>query len=84
MPVFDFHCQECGEVYEGLVRRTADTAPPCPTCGAAEAKRLFSAPAVSTENTRAQSLRSSHQRERARGVERVEEQRRYEREHDGH
>jgi len=84
MPVFDFNCGNCGEVFEGLVRSPAAKAPPCPVCGSQGAERLFSAPAVSTDNTREQSLRAATRRERTRGVERVEEQRRYERDHDGH
>ena len=32
MPIFDFNCNECGKVFEKLVR-AADIPPECPSCG---------------------------------------------------
>ncbi|HEX8052554.1 MAG TPA: zinc ribbon domain-containing protein [Thermoleophilaceae bacterium] len=40
VPIYDFHCEACGTTFEELVR--GDSAPPCPSCGAAEPRRLIS------------------------------------------
>jgi putative FmdB family regulatory protein len=40
VPIYDFSCESCGEVFEELAR--ADELPPCPSCGAPEPRRLIS------------------------------------------
>lgn len=40
MPLFDFECQQCGVVFEELVRNRETVV--CPACGAAEPRRLLS------------------------------------------
>ncbi|HET7696917.1 MAG TPA: zinc ribbon domain-containing protein [Vicinamibacterales bacterium] len=40
MPLFDFRCRACGEVFEALVREPAR--PLCPACGASDLERLLS------------------------------------------
>lgn len=42
MPMFDFHCPACGNVFEELV--FGDEIPPCPQCGEARTERRVSAP----------------------------------------
>ena len=32
MPIYEYHCQDCGSDFEKLVRRTGD-AVSCPACG---------------------------------------------------
>lgn len=32
MPIFEYHCQDCGSDFEKLVRKAGD-AVACPTCG---------------------------------------------------
>lgn len=44
MPLFEFHCPECGHAFEALVRR--DEQPQCPQCAGKRLERLMSAPAV--------------------------------------
>jgi putative FmdB family regulatory protein len=39
MPLYDFECERCGEPFEAMT--SAGTTAPCPACGAAETKRLF-------------------------------------------
>ncbi len=41
MPLFDFECRACGNVFETLVSSPSDPAP-CPECASAEVERLFS------------------------------------------
>jgi putative FmdB family regulatory protein len=41
VPIYEYRCLGCGAVFEKLVRMGAD-APACPSCGAAEARRLVS------------------------------------------
>ena len=43
MPIYEYQCAECGQLFEELVSASAEAAPPCPECGAAGAGRLFSA-----------------------------------------
>jgi putative FmdB family regulatory protein len=40
VPIYEFTCEACGETFEELTR--ADELPPCPSCGAAEPRRLLS------------------------------------------
>lgn len=44
MPIYEFHCEECGHEFEELVARIDENAP-CPKCGSQEVGRLISATA---------------------------------------
>jgi putative FmdB family regulatory protein len=39
MPIYEFECISCGYRFERVMKVTEST-PPCPSCGAAEAKKL--------------------------------------------
>ena len=44
MPIFEYHCTDCAAEFEVLQRvNDADTPPKCPSCGAQETKKRFSA-----------------------------------------
>lgn len=44
MPIFEYHCNDCGTEFEVLERsRDANKSPKCPSCGAHDAKKRFSA-----------------------------------------
>jgi len=45
MPIFEFECRVCGEVFELLMR--ADTKIKCPKCGSVKAAKRFSVFATS-------------------------------------
>jgi len=47
VPLFDFRCNDCGHVFERLVRASADPSdvPECPQCGKARTERQLGAPA---------------------------------------
>lgn len=44
MPMFEFYCRACGEIFEELLSRGETTVPTCPRCGAEETVRRVSAP----------------------------------------
>ncbi|MDD3764699.1 MAG: zinc ribbon domain-containing protein [Nevskiales bacterium] len=44
MPLYDYRCPRCQEVFELLV--SASTKPRCPHCGGRKLERLMSAPAA--------------------------------------
>lgn len=48
MPIYEYHCEHCGERVEVLVR-SSTTVPQCPHCGVVLHERLFSAPHVLKE-----------------------------------
>lgn len=80
MPLFDFQCQACENVFEALVR--GETLPSCPECGATELERLLSLPAIRSSSTRKQALKAAQQRDRQQGAERTRERVEYESHHD--
>ncbi len=80
MPLFDFHCNACGNEFEGLVR--GQTIPACPQCASRDLERLLSLPAVQSETTRAKAMRAARQRDQRQGAEREHAQREYEANHD--
>ncbi|MGI5864217.1 MAG: FmdB family zinc ribbon protein [Myxococcales bacterium] len=60
MPLYEFECRTCRERFEDLVRAAdADMVVQCPTCGAKDAVRLLSAPAISLGNSAGKSGGSS-------------------------
>jgi putative FmdB family regulatory protein len=54
MPIYDFRCQECGEVSEFLLSNFgAGENLACPSCGSENLERLISAPSLLKERTNA-------------------------------
>ncbi len=55
MPIFDYECQNCGNIFEELVRSssTPDSDIKCPKCGDNNSRKKLSAPAIggSTHST---------------------------------
>lgn len=64
MPIFDFHCRNCGADNELLVR--SSTPPSCPNCGSDALVKQVSAPAPPGQSAglvrqaRAQAAREGH------------------------
>ncbi len=50
MPMYDYRCKNCAEVFEELVfsNTTPDEEIKCPKCYQNKSKRLFSAPMISS------------------------------------
>jgi putative FmdB family regulatory protein len=44
MPIYEYRCPDCGEVYEKLVMTMGAPTPPCPSCGGTASEKIFSAP----------------------------------------
>lgn len=41
MPIYEYHCADCGQSFEKLVRRTADLVE-CPDCHGAQVEQQYS------------------------------------------
>lgn len=80
MPIFDFVCAKCRHEFEALVRGGA--AATCPSCGGTELEKQLSLPALKTEATHGLAMQAAKRRDRAQGIDRVHEQRKYEQSHD--
>ena len=52
MPIYEFRCRACGEVYEELLSSSDSPAAPCPTCAGGEPVRLLSRFSARTQNAR--------------------------------
>ncbi len=44
MPIFEYHCKQCGVTFEKIVLNREAPKPPCPNCGTPEPEKLISAP----------------------------------------
>ncbi len=42
MPIYEYRCDSCGSEFEHLHKRLNEPAPPCPSCGQTEIKKLLS------------------------------------------
>ncbi|MDD3470835.1 MAG: zinc ribbon domain-containing protein [Thermoguttaceae bacterium] len=49
MPIYEYRCDDCGQVSEILVR--GDETPQCESCGSTNVAKIFSTPATPTEST---------------------------------
>jgi len=54
MPLYEYKCKECGDIFEQLVNRTeSDETPKCTACGSKETERVpFSRFAVAVASSR--------------------------------
>jgi putative FmdB family regulatory protein len=82
MPIYDYECRSCGQTFEAFIRGAIR--PMCEACGSGEVEKLLSLPAVHSEGTRANALKSAKKRDAAQGKDRMHEQLRYEQTHDRH
>ncbi len=58
MPIYEYKCASCDDVFEALVRSMSDTSPQkCPKCGGRKTKKLMSM--FAAQGTRAKSTSGS-------------------------
>jgi len=64
MPMYDYRCKNCDEVFEELVfsSTTPDEEIKCPKCGQNKSNRLFSAPMISTGGSSSNTVTTSSSR----------------------
>ncbi|MEP7345247.1 MAG: zinc ribbon domain-containing protein [Gemmatimonadaceae bacterium] len=79
MPIYEYACKTCEHRFEALV--LGGKVPVCTSCGGTELEKLLSLPRVQSDATRSLSSRAAQRRDKAQGVERVQEQIRYEKSH---
>lgn len=82
MPIYDYRCGECGEVFEALVR--SRERPACPSCSSTALERQPSAPTVHSAGTRANARGAAKRRDQAQGRDRMHERIEYAKSHDDH
>ena len=80
MPIYEYSCKRCGAQFEMLVRGGAT--PICASCGSGDLERMFSLPALSSDDTRARALGAAKRRDAAQAKDKAHEQLKYERSHD--
>ena len=66
MPTFDYKCGGCGHTFELLILPKKSPEPACPKCESQDLEQLLSAPAISSEGTKAMSRKSGRARDRER------------------
>ena len=54
MPIYDFKCSKCGEIFEAFVS-SPNNKPKCPVCGSEDTEKLFSPPSLIRGETLASS-----------------------------
>lgn len=80
MPIYEYHCQDCGREFELLV--LPRVVPACPACQGANLERRISVPAVKSDTTHALALKAAKRRDQKLGAENARAQREYELKHD--
>jgi putative FmdB family regulatory protein len=70
MPIYEFECEECGELFEELV--PANAAVVCPSCGSERTRRLLSTVSPPGRQPRGAGVRSDESRRRERESARQE------------
>lgn len=61
MPMYDYRCKNCDEVFEELIlsSTTPDEEIKCPKCGQNKSERLLSAPMISTGGSSSNGISTS-------------------------
>ncbi len=82
MPIHDYRCEDCGNLFEALVRSGDE--PSCPSCSSTQLERQTSIPTVHSTGTREKSMRAAKKRDRVQATDRMHERLKYEESHDRH
>ena len=57
MPLYDYECLDCGEIFEALVRGSSPVV--CPSCQSQKLEQMLSMFSVSSETTRQTNIKSA-------------------------
>jgi putative FmdB family regulatory protein len=79
MPIYEYSCNSCHHQFEVLVR--SGQRPVCASCGSGDLDRIFSLPAVKSDETHARALGAAKRRDKAEAKDKAHEQLKYERSH---
>ena len=60
MPIYEFECKDCGEIFELLVRGSQSAA--CPACQSEKLEQQISTFAVSSDATRRANIKGARKR----------------------
>jgi putative FmdB family regulatory protein len=80
MPIYDYKCLDCAEVFEALILKNSPTAT-CPACKSAKLEQLISSFSVDSEGTRESSMKGVRAKNNSLRKDYQMEQIRHEREH---
>ena len=80
MPLFDFRCKTCGELFETLVR--PGNSPVCRACGGVDLEKQLPTFALSTDERRAAAAKQSRQRQIAKRKDAIIADEEYRQKHD--
>ena len=83
MPLFDFHCTQCGHEFEALVR-AQDPPATCPSCRSTAVEKLLSGFALHTEDRHRAAVADSRKRQIAKNKDKLVAEEEYRKEHEGH
>lgn len=71
MPIYEYHCNACGNEFETLVLPHQSAQPACPKCQSADLEKLVSAFAASTEGMRQANALKSRQQQIAKRKDKI-------------
>jgi putative FmdB family regulatory protein len=80
VPLFDFRCRNCGNLFETLVR-TGDS-PVCPSCASADLEKQLPTFALSTDERKAAAAKQSRQRQISKRKDAIIADEEYRQKHD--
>jgi putative FmdB family regulatory protein len=61
MPIYDYQCAHCDNVFEKLIMGPTRVPAACPQCGSRKVERMFSAPALHRTASRNAALEREYQ-----------------------
>ena len=83
MPLYDFHCTQCDNEFEALVR-PQDPPVKCPSCQSTAVEKLLSGFALHTEERHRAAVADSRKRQIAKNKDKLVAEEEYRKEHEGH
>jgi putative FmdB family regulatory protein len=79
MPIFDYRCRACGELFEAFIRGKEEAS--CPACEGRDLEKQISMPALKTDTTHGLAMAAAKRRDKRQARDNYWTQRDYERAH---